>query len=127
LLAPPSKPVVTPRDGILIIEDAGVILRRDRYFDLPMESIEYIPTGDGYQVQWIAPAYEPLSAQDNVLFSGVTTWTSVPVTLSRFPFPFWGTGRTDIWITSANLVAFEEPVEPVKVAVRNADGCLGPF
>ena len=51
-----AAPVVIPRDGVLVIEDSGVILKNDRVLDLPMDSIEFIPSGDGYQISFIPPA-----------------------------------------------------------------------
>jgi hypothetical protein len=118
----PADPVVVPIEGVLVIEDSGVILRRDRVFDLPLQSIELIPSGAGYQVLSVPPAYEPLSVQDRVLFLGQSTWRSEPLTLSRFAFPFGGVNRTQLWITPTNLVAFEPPVEPVKVGLCS-EGC----
>ncbi len=115
-------PVVSSQGGVLVIEDAGVILRHDRVFDLPMESIELVPAGGGYQVSSIPPAYEPLGGGTKTIFTGASDWTSVKVTLKRFPFPFGGVDRTDIWVTPTNLVAFEEPTQPFKVGLCSL-GC----
>lgn len=120
--APPPPPVVSFQGGVLLIEDAGKILRRDRVFDLPMESIEYVPTGNGYSVSSLPPAYEPLTAKDDVVFSGQSEWASQAVQLRRFSFPFGGVGRTDLWITSTNLIAFEPPSAPVKIGLCST-GC----
>lgn len=119
--APPS-PVVTPMGGVLLIEDAGRILRRDRVFDLPMESIEYVPSGDGYDVFFIPPAYESLTAKDDPLFAGQSGWVSQPFSLRRFAFPFGGVDRTDLWVTSTDMIAFEPPSPPVKVGLCST-GC----
>lgn len=118
----PGPPVVIPQDGVLIIEDTGRILQNDRVLDLPMESIELIPSGDGYQVSFIPPAYEPLGQKDNPLFTGQTEWTSRLYSLRRFTFPFGGQERTDLWVTPANLIAFAQPSQPFKVGLCST-GC----
>lgn len=118
----PPEPVVTPIDGVLVIEDAGVILRRDRVFDLPMETIEFTPSGTGYHVATIPAAYEPLTAADVPLFTAQQSWTAHPATLSGFAFPFAGVPRTGFWVTPTNLIAFEEPAVPVKIGLCSV-GC----
>ncbi len=118
----PEAPVVIPQDGVLIIEDTGRILQNDRVLDLPMDSIEFIPSGDGYQVSFIPPAYEPLGQKDNPLFAGQTEWTSQLYTLRRFTFPFGGQARADLWVTPANLIAFGPPSQPFKVGLCST-GC----
>jgi hypothetical protein len=118
-LAAPA-PVVTSQDGVLIIEDSGVILRNDRVFDLPMETIELVPVGDGFQVAFIPPAYE--SPTGGLLFTGQAGWRSESLQLTQFAFPFGGEARTALWVTSSNLVAFEAPTEPVKVGLCSL-GC----
>jgi hypothetical protein len=52
--------------GVLMIEDSGVILRNDRVFDLPMESIELIPTGEGYEIVSIPLALGHLHQPDRL-------------------------------------------------------------
>ncbi|UCF66865.1 MAG: hypothetical protein JSV80_13925 [Acidobacteriota bacterium] len=118
----PPAPVVTPTNGLLIIEDDGVILRRDRVFDLPLESVEFVPSGDGYQVSFITPAYEPLSGSDTALFTDQQSWTAHEVGLTSFAFPFGAQSRTQLWVTPTNLIAFEEPTEPIKVGLCSL-GC----
>lgn len=116
----PASPVVSFQDGVLLIEDAGVILRNDRIFDLPMESIEFVPAGDGYQVSVIPSAYEPVTGQ--VVFTGADGWIATQVLLGAFRFPFGGEERTTFWVTSTNMISFEPPTEPVKVGLCT-QGC----
>ncbi len=122
LRAPPPAPVVTSMGGVLVIEDGGKILRRDNILDLPMQTIEYVPVGPGYAISFLPPAYEPLTAKDSVLFANQTGWKSQPFTLTRFTFPFGGANRTNLWITSTNLVSFSAPSAPVKVGLCST-GC----
>ena len=117
-----DPPVVVPLDGILVIEDTGRILQNDRVLDLPMTSIELVPSGDGYQTSFIPAAYETLGQKDNPLFANQTDWTSQLYSLRRFAFPFGGQARTDLWITPANLIAFAQPSQPFKVGLCST-GC----
>jgi hypothetical protein len=118
---PAAPPVVTPMAGVLMIEDSGVILRNDRVFDLPMESIEFIPTGDGYEIVSIPLAYEPVTVPP--LFTNASSWRSERITPFGFVFPFGGEDRTEFWVTSTNLIAFEPPSEPIKIGLCSA-GCF---
>lgn len=119
----PPEPVVTSVDGVLVVEDDGVILVDDRVLDLALPlSIELVPSGGGYQIDFVPAAYEPLGAKDDPLFVDQSSWRSEPFSLRRFTFPFGGQSRTDMWVTSTNLIAFEAPTEPVKVGLCSV-GC----
>jgi len=113
-------PVVTFQAGVLLVEDSGVILRNDRVFDLPMESIEFVPSGDGYTVSFIPPAYEPVTGQ--AVFTNETDWRAVQIGLGAFSFPFGGEDRDTFWVTSTNLISFEPPTQPIKVGLCS-EGC----
>jgi hypothetical protein len=112
--------VVSFHDGVLVVEDAGRILRNDRVFDLPMETIELVPSGDGYEVSFIPPAFEPVNGQ--AVFVNETEWAVAQIALNSFAFPFGGEDRTTFWMTTANLISFEPPTEPVKIGLCS-DGC----
>ena len=106
--APP--PVVSFHDGVLVVEDSGRILRNDRVFDLPMETIEFVPSGDGYEVSFIPSAFEPVNGQ--AVFINETEWAVAQIALGAFAFPFGGEERTTFWMTTTNLISFEPPTEP---------------
>lgn len=116
-----AAPVVSFHDGVLVVEDSGLVLRGDRIFDLPMESIEFAPSGDGYAVSQIPSAWVPVSGM--AVFTGETGWRAEQIALGAFPFPFGGQDRTTFWVTSTNMISFEPPVEPVKVGLCS-DGCF---
>jgi len=116
-----SAPVVSFHEGVLLIEDSGLILHNDRIFDLPMQSIEFQPSGDGYVVSLIPAAYEPVTGQ--AVFTGETGWRSAQIGLGVFSFPFGGLDRTTFWVTSTNMISFEPPPQPFKVGLCT-EGCF---
>jgi hypothetical protein len=111
---------VSFHDGVLVVEDSGRILRNDRVFDLPMETIELVPSGDGYDVSFIPSAFEPVNGQ--AVFINETEWAVAQIGLGAFAFPFGGEERTTFWMTTTNLISFEPPTEPIKVGLCS-DGC----
>lgn len=102
---------ITYRDGIILIEDDGLVLRNDNIFDLPMETLEFVPSGPGYTVSMIPSAYEPDIGAP--LFTDATSWMGINVGLSSFTFPFGGEDRSNFWVTSAIALTFEQPDPPV--------------
>ncbi|MDH3626444.1 MAG: PKD domain-containing protein [Acidobacteriota bacterium] len=117
------SPMVSFQDGVLLIEDSGVILLNDRVFDLPlpMQSIEFVPSGDGYAVSFIPPAYEPVTGQ--AVWTGQSGWRAEQISLGVFAFPFGGVDRTTFWMTTSNMISFEAPTQPVKVGLCT-EGCF---
>jgi len=114
-------PVVSFHDGVLLIEDSGVILLNDRVFDLPPQSIEFVPSGDGYAVSFIPPAYEPVTGL--AVWTGQAGWRAEQIGLGAFPFPFGGVDRDTFWMTTTNMISFEPPTQPVKIGLCT-EGCF---
>ncbi|ANM31474.1 hypothetical protein ABI59_20740 [Acidobacteria bacterium Mor1] len=119
----PPAPTVQTVDGVFVVEDSGLILRKDRVLDLLLPtSYELTPSGDGYQIAEVPPAYEPVSGADTVIFQGQTSWNAVEVLLGT-PLDFGGQSRDRMWITPTNVVAFESPAPPQRVGLCNK-GCF---
>jgi len=98
------------QDGVIVVEGADAILGHDNVFDLHGRTIEFKPSGSGYDISFIPLAYETdLGA---ALFAGERGWRAEATALTRFAFPFGGEGRTGLWVTSTISLAFEQPAAP---------------
>jgi hypothetical protein len=103
-------PAITWTDNIVLMEDDGSLMRHDRRPDLEGRSLELIPSGDDYTARLVPDAYET-DAGTQVLFDQ-RGWAEAPVTLAAMTFPFGGTPRSQLWMTSAFTASFVDPAAP---------------
>jgi len=106
----PGGPDFLFSNGVIILEDDGNLLRNDRLFDLPMETLEFIPTPSGYTVSWIPSAYE--SDPGSLIIDDLRSWGGVGLDLQNFTFPFGGVDRTRIYVLTNFTLFFELPEPP---------------
>jgi len=97
------------QNGIVVIEDNGTVLRDDNVFDLLGRTIRFVPQGAGYRVQ-----EEPLTYDADigaVVHDDVRSFASHEHTMA-LSFPFGGTSRDRVWITTNLGVYFADPSAP---------------
>jgi hypothetical protein len=105
-----ATPNVTFRQGVVIMEDDGTLTKYDRRPDLENVTLELTPSGDDYTVARLPLAYE--ADIGNALFTGQRGFAEQNVDIRTLPFTFGGVARTELWVTSAISIAFEDPAAP---------------
>lgn len=113
-------PDITLRNGVVIMEDDGRLMRFDRRPDLEGLSLDFLPVpGVGYRVLRGPSMYDTnIGAQ---VITNQRGYAEAAVDLTLLTFPFGGTPRSRIWLTTTIAASFVDPAPPGPAQLHMGD------